>query len=546
MNDTGDSSAGLRVGLLQIQLGNVNGPFLAKSQSEKFFKIRRRRWLGPASTFATLLSGTSLEAHGVETWLVPEDGFIDDLSSGLGEKSFRRRRSTEFNRPILWHRLAAQGIESVVIGSRFAPSQVEGVHEVDRKVLQQSAKLRNVSVPQASFEALLQARSRSEQARFHYLSLNLATKTSNSDDGQSVPADQGGSDEVGKLVESISSAILRFQETMSLDHLLVLYSAGSVEWLAYHGDRELGIKSKGIMPGAVVSTVLDLLGVSKMADVSSYSILEAKTSLETDQPEEEVSWQLPPDGEERAPDLSAVVAAAVQGVGGVTQSVAQEVARLAWEKSYASFMTADIVTLARDLVAINESDLNLYLLCASISIENNAEDFLVVRARLQTLYPDSISNRLVDLLPIAEKSTDELGEILEQNPYETFHNPHLRGLWARTAMKTGRIDESLALLWGRIRDGWSNPQEHVVFAVKSINRNEEMDLPRARYALAQTIPSISSPARRSKLVCMLADTYVKTDNPRMAMAILDGFLKKFPGEMGATSMLNALRRQVDD
>ena len=241
MNETGESPADVRVGLLHIQLDDVQWNSLAKSQPEKFFKISRRRWLGPASTVATLLSGTSLEAHGVETWLVPADGAINDSSSGLGEENFRWRRSTEFNRPILWHRLAAQGIESVVVGSRFASSGVEGVHEVDQQVLQQSANLRNVSVPQASFEALLEARSRWEQAAFHLLSLNLATKASNSEDGQSVRADQGDRDEGGDILQSISSTILRFQETMSLDHLLVLYSTRVVEWLTYHGDRELGL-----------------------------------------------------------------------------------------------------------------------------------------------------------------------------------------------------------------------------------------------------------------------------------------------------------------
>ena len=268
MNEAGASPVDVRVGLLQIQLDDVKWDSLAKIRPEIFFKISRRRWLGPASTVATLLSGTSLEAHGVETWLVPADGSINDSSSGLGKENFRWRRSTEFNRPILWHRLAAQGIESVVVGSRFASSGVEGVHEVDRQVLQQSANLRNVSVLQASFEALLEARSRWEQATFHFLSLNLATKASNSEDGQSVHADQGDRDEGGDILESISSTILRFQETISLDHLLVLYSARGVEWLTYHGDRELGMKSKGVKPGAVVSTVLDLFGLSKMADVS--------------------------------------------------------------------------------------------------------------------------------------------------------------------------------------------------------------------------------------------------------------------------------------
>ena len=547
MNETGESPADVRVGLLHIQLDDVQWNSLAKSQPEKFFKISRRRWLGPASTVATLLSGTSLEAHGVETWLVPADGAINDSSSGLGKEDFRWRRSTEFNRPILWHRLAAQGIESVVVGSRFASSGVEGVHEVDQQVLQQSANLRNVSVPQASFEALLEARSRWEQAAFHLLSLNLATKASNSEDGQSVRADQGDRDEGGDILQSISSTILRFQETMSLDHLLVLYSTRVVEWLTYHGDRELGLNSKLVKPGAVVSTVLDLFGLPKMADVSSRSILEAETSSETDQPEGEITWELPPDDEDRAPDLSAVVAAAMQGEGGrVTQGLAQEVARLAWEKSYASSTTAELVTLARNLVAIDESPRNLYRLCASISMQNNSEEFLVARARLQTLYPDSTQNRMVDLLPIAGKSTDERIEILDQNPYETFHEPHLRGLWARAAMNSGRIDEGLVLLWRRIQGEWSNHQEQLVFAVRSIERNQEMDLPRARYALTRIIPMISSPERRSKIVRMLAETYVKTDDPKTAIAILEGFLSKFPGEMGATSMLNALRRQAGD
>lgn len=547
MNETGESPADVRVGLLHIQLDDVQWNSLAKSQPEKFFKISRRRWLGPASTVATLLSGTSLEAHGVETWLVPADGAINDSSSGLGKENFRWRRSTEFNRPILWHRLAAQGIESVVVGSRFASSGVEGVHEVDQQVLQQSANLRNVSVPQASFEALLEARSRWEQATFHLLSLNLATKASNSEDGQSVRADQGDSDEGGDILQSISSTILRFQETMSLDHLLVLYSTRVVEWLTYHGDRELGLNSKLVKPGAVVSTVLDLFGLPKMADVSSRSILEAETSSETDQPEGEITWELPPDDEDRAPDLSAVVAAAMQGEGGrVTQGLAQEVARLAWEKSYASSTTAELVTLARNLVAIDESPRNLYRLCASISMQNNSEEFLVARARLQTLYPDSTQNRMVDLLPIAGKSTDERIEILDQNPYETFHEPHLRGLWARAAMNSGRIDEGLVLLWRRIQGEWSNHQEQLVFAVRSIERNQETDLPRARYALTRIIPMISSPERRSKIVRMLAETYVKTDDPKTAIAILEGFLSKFPGEMGATSMLNALRRQAGD
>ena len=547
MNETGESPADVRVGLLHIQLDDVQWNSLAKSQPEKFFKISRRRWLGPASTVATLLSGTSLEAHGVETWLVPADGAINDSSSGLGKENFRWRRSTEFNRPILWHRLAAQGIESVVVGSRFASSGVEGVHEVDQQVLQQSANLRNVSVPQASFEALLEARSRWEQAAFHLLSLNLATKASNSEDGQSVRADQGDRDEGGDILQSISSTILRFQETMSLDHLLVLYSTRVVEWLTYHGDRELGLNSKLVKPGAVVSTVLDLFGLPKMADVSSRSILEAETSSETDQPEGEITWELPPDDEDRAPDLSAVVAAAMQGEGGrVTQGLAQEVARLAWEKSYASSTTAELVTLARNLVAIDESPRNLYRLCASISMQNNSEEFLVARARLQTLYPDSTQNRMVDLLPIAGKSTDERIEILDQNPYETFHEPHLRGLWARAAMNSGRIDEGLVLLWRRIQGEWSNHQEQLVFAVRSIERNQETDLPRARYALTRIIPMISSPERRSKIVRMLAETYVKTDDPKTAIAILEGFLSKFPGEMGATSMLNALRRQAGD
>ncbi|MDG2020781.1 MAG: hypothetical protein P8J59_02400, partial [Phycisphaerales bacterium] len=220
--------------------------------------------------------------------------------------------------------------------------------------------------------------------------------------------------------------------------------------------------------------------------------------------------------------------------------------RAAWEGAYDSLMISDLVDLARDLVAISENPMALFRLCLSLSMQKKPEEFRVVREKLRTSSPDSIFDRLVDLLPVSSKSDPERMEILERNPLASFSEPHLRGLWIRTAIMLGRIDDGLNALWQRILGDWASHRECVVFAAKSIERNQENDCDRARVALLRCIPFVSSPERRSSLVRLLAESHVKSGQPKRAIAVLEAFLGRFPGEMGATGMLNGLRRQLGE
>lgn len=545
MTNDGESLAGARVGLVHMNLSPESLRSLWKDSSKTVFKIVRRRWLKGASATATLLSGAEFTTHGVGTWLVPKDGPSDGEFSKLCQEGFRFRRSTETNRPLLWHRLAGHGIESIIIGSQFDSSGLDGIHEVNLRVLRNSASVRSVPLVEAAFKAMQEAQTRQDQARFHLLSLYLPSKKSVAGDADPMDTDHDAVAGASGDLPSIPSMILRFKEMMSLDHVLVLYAGNGIEWLTYHGNRELGSNSLMITPGALVATVLDLFGLPKVADVSGISILE--TIEENATVDGRISWELPADGEEKAPDLSGVVTAAIRGEGGpVMRAVAKEETRLAWESCHDSAVTGDLVKLARDLVAIDDSAIAYLHLCISLSRERNLEEFEIAREKIHAAYPDSMIDRLVDLLPISGKSNEERSVILEQNPIETFTDPHLRGLWARNAIAVGRIDDGLAVLWQRIRSGWASHREYIVFAAKSIERNNEQDLERAKFALHRCIPYVSSPERRSKLVRMLAEVHVQLGDSKQAIAVLERFLRRFPGEMGATGMLQGLRRKLGD
>ena len=262
-----------RVGLIHLHLGSARFDAFRKDRPERFLRIRRRRWLGGASTTATLLSGTSLNAHGVDTWLVPGDGANDALLPSAAGERFRFRRSTETNRPLLMHRLLAGGIESVVIGSRFGSSGVEGVHEVDARVLSNAARLRNVSMQETAFEALEEARVQRERSRFHLLFLDLSPDRSIARESEEEHSTHVEGDDGVELSRSLPSLLRRFKDVSSLDHMLVVCSANGVEWLCYDGGRELDMSGRVAFPGAVVATVFDLFGLARPADFVSGSSL---------------------------------------------------------------------------------------------------------------------------------------------------------------------------------------------------------------------------------------------------------------------------------
>ncbi len=445
------------------------------------------------------------------------------------------------------HRLLSRGIESVVVGSRFGSSGVDGVHEVDARVLAEAARLRKVSLQETSFEALEEASAQRQGARFHQLSLDLASKRSHGETSDEDHARDVSDDGDVELLHSLPSILRRFKDVSSLDHLMVVYSANGVEWLSYDGEREMRVKGPMVSSFAVVATTFDLFGLPRPADVDSNSILEVEADEEMETPDTGISWEIESTKEIGAPDLSETVAAAVRGEGGpITRSVGQEVLQAAWEGAYDSMMISDLVDLARDLVAIADNPRSLFRLCLSLSIQRSPDEFQVARENLHALYPDSIFDRLVDLLPVSGKTDIERMEILDQNPISTFYDSHLRGLWIRTTIMLGRLDDGLPSLWRRIIDDWASHQEHVVFAVKSIERNQGDDCERARVALVRRISSVSSPNRRSKLVRLLAESHVKSGQPKRAIAVLEAFLSRFPSETGATGMLNGLRRQVGD
>lgn len=536
-----------RVGLIHLRLNSARFDAFRKDRPERFLRIRRRRWFGTASATVAMLSGTSLDAHGVDTWLVPGDGPSDALLPSASGERFRYRRSNETNRPLLMHRLLAGGIESVAVGSRFGSSGVDGVHEVDARVLANAARLRKVSMQETAFEAIEEARVQRERSRFHLLSLDLSPVRTIARESEEEHSTHVGGDDGVELSQSLPPILRRFKDVSSLDHLLVVYSANGVEWLSYDGRRELGMSGQMAMSGAVVATIFDLFGLARPIDVVSGSILEVEADAELETSAAGISWEVDPIAEIGAPDLSGTVAAAVRGDGGpLTRAVGQEKLRAAWEGAYDSLMISDLVDLARDLVAISENPMALFRLCLSLSMQKKPEEFRGVREKLHTSDPDSSFDRLVDLLPVSRKSDLERMEILERNPLASFTEPHLRGLWIRTAIMLGRIDDGLNGLWKRILGDWASHRECVVFAAKSIERNKENDCDRARVALLRCIPSVSSPERRSSLVRLLAESHVKSGRPKRAIAVLEAFLGRFPGEMGATGMLNGLRRQFGE
>ncbi|MCP4939372.1 MAG: hypothetical protein GY921_09325, partial [Phycisphaeraceae bacterium] len=89
-------------------------------------------------------------------------------------------------------------------------------------------------------------------------------------------------------------------------------------------------------------------------------------------------------------------------------------------------------------------------------------------------------------------------------------------------------------------------RETLTFAQEAIKRNQEGDLKRARFALRRQLETTQGPERRSKLVRQIAHTFELEGDVAMAIGCLEGFLDRNPEEMGATRMLDRLRRLMTD
>jgi len=122
----------------------------------------------------------------------------------------------------------------------------------------------------------------------------------------------------------------------------------------------------------------------------------------------------------------------------------------------------------------------------------------------------------------------------------------LRGRWGRVAIRLGRTDEGLEVLWGRISRDTADRRETLTFAHEAIKRNQEGDLKRARIALRRQLETTQGPERRSKLVRRIAQTFELEGDVDIAIRCLEEFLGRNPEEMGATQMLDRLRRITND
>lgn len=505
-------------------------------------RIRRRRWFPGPAVFTSIVTGTPPEAHEVYTWLVPTDGVEASPSSGTptpaAAEGFRVRRSTECGRPPIWNRLADSGIDSIVVGSPFRPGGVSGVEESTRDwTVDLFEPNRGVAIDE-KFAMLAESKSRCPDARFIFLGVDSTDQRQGRDD-----ADRKRTEAVPQ--ETVRTTVDRFAREMELDHVLVVAMGGIFDWMVYHGSRDVRPSIKPGL-GSPVQTIFDLFGLPRVADVRGDSLLLAGAPEPETIEEPTVRWILPSEDGDESHQFDPVIDRIRAGEAGpIARSVGTQVLIGRWEQAFERGLRETMIPIASDLILAGDTPTAHLRLLFPLALRQDEEGFASARTILRATHPGSQVDRMIDLFAVSSITDEARCEILDENPIERVKGQHLRGLWGTSALRLGRIDAGLDLLWRRIRHDFSNAVELVAFASHSIERNQEGDLSRARFALRRRLDQVQGPERRSQLVRKIAHTLQMEDDLDGAKALLERFLRRNPGEMGATRMLDGLKRMSE-
>lgn len=532
----GESASKPRVGLLFFRANRVG---FAADEEPPPPRISRRRWFSAPAATTSILSGAPLESHDVHTWLVPSD---EDSSAGAQEavEGLRHRRSTEVGRPLVWNRLSRDGIESIVVGSPFMPGDCSGVEERVAHAGYGIVRPSSTSSTEEKFTMLAESRLRCPEARFVFLGVDAEAGTS----GEAGAGEGVRPEPVPR--RTVKEVMDRFVQLMELDHVVVVTSSSTFEWVSYHGSREVGAP-KRVRPGGVIQTIFDLFDLPHLTDIASTSILQIEEDEEDSPREPGIRWMLPGENDGELPDFEPLLDRVREGdAGPIARRVGRQIFESRWEQAFDGGAISELDEASRDLLLAADGPQSHLRRLISLVTMKDTDSFATARALLHERHPGTMADRLVDLLPLSAVTDERRLAILDENPIEEVQGILLRGLWARHAIRLGRMDEGLAILWGMINMDAANRREVLAFAGQAIERNQEGDLRRARIALRRVLETVQGPERRSQLVRRIAHTFELEGDSAMAIGCLEGFLARNPEEIGATRMLDRLRRSAND
>ena len=528
----GERASKPRVGLLFLRAGRAG---FTTDEGSPVPRIARRRWLPAPAVTTSILSGAALESHHVQTWLVPSDGDSNDISAGAAE-GLRSRRSTEVGRPLVWNRLAEHDVHSIVVGSPFMPGGRTGVEELTAHTGFGVVRPSSTSSNEEKFAMLEASKRRRPDAGFAFLSINAAGETDAQEGMASEPTTR----------RAVEELVDRFTTLMELDHVLLVSSSSIFEWVSYRGSREVQAP-KRLRTGVVIQTIFDLFDLPHLTDVPAASMLQIETGEEDSAREPEIRWMLPDEDDVELPDFEPLLDRIRGGEAGpITRRVGSTIFECRWEQAFERGSTVELDEASRDLLLAADGPLVHVRRLISMAATRDAGSFAEARALLHERHPGTMADRLADLLPLSAVTDEARLEILDENPIKEVQGTLLRGLWGRSAIRLDRTDEGLKVLWGRISRDTADRRETLTFAQEAIKRNQEGDLKRARFALRRQLETTQGPERRSKLVRRIAHTFELEGDVAMAIGCLEGFLDRNPEEMGATRMLDRLRRLMTD
>ena len=535
-NTGGDHASKPRVGLLVLRAGRSG---FATDEGSPPPRIARRRWLPAPAVTASILSGASLESHHVHSWLVPNDGDSPDVSAAAAE-GLRLRRSNEVGRPLVWNRLAEHGVHSIVVGSPFMPGGRTGVEERTAHTGYGVVRPSSVSSTDEKFAMLAESRLRCPDARFAYLAASADGKTTGETDGQEAP------DSEPTTRRAVKELVDRFAQLMELDHVLLVTSSSMLEWVSYRGSREVRAP-KRLRMGAVVQTIFDLFELPRLTDVASNSMLQIEDDEVNSSREPQVRWTVPVEEDGEEPDFEPLLDRIRGGeVAPITRRIGATIFECRWEQAFERGSVAELEEASRDLLLAADDPLVHARRLLSLVATEDSDSFVAARDLLRERHPGTMADRLADLLPLSAVTDEARLAILDENPIKEVQTALLRGIWGRTAIRLGRTDEGLAVLWGRINMDAASRRDIMIFAATAIERNQGDDFQRARIALRRQLETMQGPERRSKLVRRIAHTFELEGDVGMAIGCLEGFLAQNPHEIGATRMLDRLRRLMSD
>ena len=535
-NTGGDRASKPRVGLLFFRAGRSG---FATDEGPPPPRIARRRWLPAPAVMTSILSGASLESHHVHSWFVPSDGDSPDVSAAAAE-GLRLRRSNEVGRPLVWNRLAEHGVHSIVVGSPFMPGGRTGVEERTAHTGYGVVRPSSVSSTDEKFAMLAESRLRCPDARFACLAVNADEKTASETYGREA---QDSEPTTRRAAEDL---VDRFTQLMELDHVLLVTSSSVFEWVFYRGSREVRAP-KRLRLGVVMQTIFDLFELPHLTDVAATSMLEFDDGESVSAREPHVRWTVPVEEDGEQPDFEPLLDRIRGGEAGpITRRVGHAIFECRWEQTFERGAVAELDEASRDLLLTADDPLVHARRLLSLVATEDSDSFVAARALLHERHPGTMADRLADLLPLSAVTDEARLAILDENPIKEDQAALLRGIWGRVAIRLGRTDEGLKVLWGRINMDVANRRDVMIFAATAIERKQGDDLKRARIALRRQLETMQGPERRSKLVLRIAHTFELEGDVGMAIGCLEGFLARNPYEIGATRMLDRLRRLMID